>query len=174
VNRIFRVAVVVCTIATTCYPASAAERDYPDATLTPGRIQTKYTQDQICTGGFSKIIRAELSPADWNARRAEVYRRYRVRDARGANEVDHLVSLELGGANDVRNLWPQPTKGQKWNSFVKDHLENRFRGMVCNEGFPLAAAQHAIATDWIAAYREYVSPEPQGEDGHFDPSQFEH
>src|SRR6267142_2457244 len=26
----------------------------------------------------------------------------------GSYEVDHLISLELGGANTLANLWPQP------------------------------------------------------------------
>lgn len=39
-------------------------------------------------------------------------------------EVDHLISLELGGANAIENLWPQPFDG-KWNAHVKDRLELR-------------------------------------------------
>ncbi len=32
-----------------------------------------------------------------------------------AHEVDHLVSLELGGSNDIRNLWPEPSAG-RWGA----------------------------------------------------------
>jgi len=38
-------------------------------------------------------------------------------------EVDHLISLELGGTNNISNLWPQPYAGE-WNAHQKDKLEN--------------------------------------------------
>jgi hypothetical protein len=62
------------------------------------------------------------------------------------------VSLELGGANDIANLWPQPYGGP-WGAEAKDRLENRLHRLVCSGELDLAAAQHEIATDWIAAYR---------------------
>ena len=65
-------------------------------------------------------------------------------------EYDHLVALELGGArNDARNLWPEP--GASPNP--KDSLENRLHARVCDGRMSLAAAQLAIARDWVAAYR---------------------
>ncbi len=68
-------------------------------------------------------------------------------------EYDHLVPLELGGArNDARNLWPEP--GASPNA--KDALEDRLNTMVCAGQLGLTAAQRAIATDWVAAYRQYV------------------
>jgi hypothetical protein len=68
-------------------------------------------------------------------------------------EYDHLVPLELGGApNDPRNLWPQP--GPSPNP--KDELEDRLRGLVCSGRLALAAAQRAIATNWVAAYRRFI------------------
>jgi hypothetical protein len=66
--------------------------------------------------------------------------------------MDHLISRELGGADNVRNLWPQPYTGP-WNARDKDRLENRLHREVCHEGLPLAEAQRMIATDWISAYR---------------------
>jgi hypothetical protein len=40
-------------------------------------------------------------------------------------EIDHLISRELGGADEVANLWPQSYGGQPWNAVLKDKLENR-------------------------------------------------
>jgi hypothetical protein len=46
---------------------------------------------------------------------------YGVRWAdRGRYEFDHLVPRELGGADDERNLWPQPLAEAR----VKDQEEN--------------------------------------------------
>ena len=56
-------------------------------------------------------------------------------------ELDHLVSLELGGANDAANLWPEypPTPNPK------DKVENALHAAVCDGKVTLKAAQNAIA-----------------------------
>ena len=71
-------------------------------------------------------------------------------------EVDHLVPRELGGADDVANLWPQPWEGAL-NARMKARLENRLHRLVCAGTVSLSSAQQRIRTDWIAAYRRYVS-----------------
>jgi hypothetical protein len=69
-------------------------------------------------------------------------------------EYDHLVPLELGGAeNDPRNLWPEP--GASPNP--KDELEHRLHSLVCAGELSLAAAQREIASDWVAVYRQPAS-----------------
>lgn len=64
-------------------------------------------------------------------------------------EIDHLVSLELGGSNDSKNLWPQPYF-PKPGAKEKDTVENALHRQVCSGKTTLAAAQRAIATDWYA------------------------
>jgi hypothetical protein len=39
-------------------------------------------------------------------------------------------------------------------------LEERLHEMVCSHQLDLAAAQKAIATDWIVAYQKYVRAVP--------------
>lgn len=70
-------------------------------------------------------------------------------------EVDHLITPELGGTDDIRNLWPQPYSATQWNARVKDELENRLRELVCDGKLDLPTAQRDIATNWIAAYQKY-------------------
>ena len=72
-----------------------------------------------------------------------------------AYEVDYLVTPALGGADDIHNLWPESYSATAWNSQVKDALEDRLRGMVCDGSLDLAEAQRDIASDWIAAYKKY-------------------
>jgi hypothetical protein len=84
----------------------------------------------------------------------------RVKEQRsGAShfEVDHLISLELGGADVAENLWPQSYDTQPWNAHVKDKLEDRLHALVCAGKMPLEQAQRDMATDWIAAYHKYVA-----------------
>jgi hypothetical protein len=38
----------------------------------------------------------------------------------------------------------------------KDRLENRLHALVCAEDLKIRAAQKAIATNWVSAYRRYV------------------
>ncbi|MGH2501500.1 MAG: HNH endonuclease signature motif containing protein, partial [Ktedonobacterales bacterium] len=71
----------------------------------------------------------------------------------GQYEVDHLVSLELGGSNDIANLWPElasPTPG----FHQKDKVENYMHDQVCSGAVPLATAQQEIATNWLALYQQ--------------------
>jgi len=124
----------------------------PDSKLTPGVADRRFALQDICTPGFTKTVRnVPKSVKD------QVYAEYGIQSHRpGDYEVDHLVSLELGGSNDPKNLWPQSYKTKPWNAHVKDALENRLHEMVCNGELPLETAQHDIATDWIAAYKKYM------------------
>jgi hypothetical protein len=73
----------------------------------------------------------------------------------GIMEIDHLISLELGGADDVKNLWPEPAEPRP-GFHEKDKLENLLHRMVCEGTISLPEAQREIATDWYAAYLKYV------------------
>jgi hypothetical protein len=71
-------------------------------------------------------------------------------------EIDHLISLELGGSNDTKNLWPQPYT-PKPGARQKDVLENWLSRQVCEHGMSLADAQKKIAENWWDAYQEMVT-----------------
>lgn len=76
--------------------------------------------------------------------------------------MDHLISLELGGSNSLKNLWPESFITEPWNAHVKDRLENKLHEMICSGEIDIKAAQREISTDWIASYKKYVGPEPNG------------
>jgi hypothetical protein len=61
-----------------------------------------------------------------------------------------------GAPEDPANLWPQPRFGV-WSADRKDTLEAKLCRLVCDGKVPLVEAQREIATDWIAAYRKYIS-----------------
>jgi hypothetical protein len=94
----------------------------------------------------------------------EAYAEYHiVSHTTGEYEVDHLIPLELGGSNDLKNLWPEPA-APKPGFHEKDSLENKLHELVCAGSLELGAAQHAIATNWWLAYVQYelggVAPAP--------------
>jgi hypothetical protein len=85
----------------------------------------------------------------------KVFKEYGIRHPRPrAYEVDYLIDPELGGSNDIQNLWPEPYSST-WNARVKDALEDRLHDLVCSGEISLATAQQEIATNWIAAYKKY-------------------
>ena len=138
--------ILLLSTVTTCYAEGPFD---PNPKLTPGDV-LQVTKKDICVPGYTKKVRSVP-----NAVRAEVFRRYGIiHPKKGAFEVDHLVSLELGGSNSVKNLFPQAYEGS-WNAHVKDALENRLHKLVCDDKIPLALAQREIRIDWIAAYKKY-------------------
>lgn len=120
----------------------------PNAALTPGATRA-VTLHEVCTPGAAGRARGVS-----RATKRVVFARYHVTARPGAYEVDHLISLELGGSNDVLNLWPQPYWGSM-NAHDKDRLENQLHALVCAGTVPLEEAQRAIARNWILALTVY-------------------
>jgi anti-sigma factor RsiW len=126
----------------------------PDARLTPGATRP-VTTDHVCsvrtTEGFYPI------PATLAYR---VFEKYKIRNPMPRTyEVDYLITPALGGADDIRNLWPQPYAGGEWNAHIKDALEEYLRNRVCQGQLDLATAQRDISANWIAAYQKYFDTE---------------
>ena len=122
----------------------------PNASLTPGDVLA-VTKTDVCQSGYSKLVRNVPQ-----AVKDQAYKNYGItHHAAGEYEVDHLISLELGGSNSIKNLWPQSYLTQPWNAHVKDKLENELHRQMCNGTISMATAQHDISTDWIAAYKKY-------------------
>jgi hypothetical protein len=123
----------------------------PDAKLTPGDTFITATKDMVCVPGYTATVRDVP-----DSLKKKVFAAYKIDPKSDKFEVDHLISLELGGSNDIKNLWPQSYTTLPWNAHVKDKLENRLHAMVCKGQITLADAQKAIATDWVAAYQKYI------------------
>jgi len=127
----------------------------PDTALTPGAA-LEVTAADICVSGYSKRVRNV--PAEI---KREAYAIYGVKTHEpGEYEVDHLISLELGGSNSLKNLWPQSFRTRPWNAYVKDALENELHRRVCAGTIDLAKAQYVIAHNWVIGYRIYVHANP--------------
>jgi len=140
-------------------PALALASDLPDSTLTPGAINPYVTQQNIhktvCVKGYTKTIRP---PAHFtNKLKKQQMREYGYADRNPKHyEEDHLIALSIGGApDDPNNLWPEP-RISEWNAKKKDRLEFVLYKMVCRQEISLTEAQHAMATNWIEAWKQYV------------------
>jgi hypothetical protein len=71
--------------------------------------------------------------------RDRVYTEYGRTRGPDCCEVDHLIPLELGGSNYMKNLWPEPDAPRPdWAE--KDQLENELHAEVCAGKIPLRRA----------------------------------
>jgi hypothetical protein len=130
----------------------------PNRKLTPGVVDPAATVAIVCTPNYTAGARNVTE-----SMKNEVFVRYGIVDVgvHGLYEVDHLISLEIGGANDVKNLWPQAycslDKGGTvcFGAREKDHAENFLHREVCAGRMTLAQAQAAIVKDWFKVYLQW-------------------
>jgi hypothetical protein len=127
--------------------ACVVDGAFPDPDCTLGGVMG-ITQEEICT--TSTKGRRHVSEQT----KKQVFAAYGITypAARGAYEVDHFIPLELGGSNDVANLWPEaaePVPG----FHEKDKVETHLHDQVCKDGMDLAEAQRTIVKDWLSYYR---------------------
>lgn len=130
-------------ITTVASEKSDLSRLYPDPTLTPGDVLTSDVS-QICMSGYTATVRdVPLSE------KKEVYAEYGVSypQPTGTYEVDHFIPLELGGSNDIKNLWLEPASPTP-GFHQKDQFENYEHREVCSGAITIQEAQQRMVTDW--------------------------
>jgi hypothetical protein len=134
-----------------CAVRSGAGQPLPDPVCTPGATNPAVTDatlaSTICLAGWTATVRPDQSLTD--SLKQQQIREYGYFDTNRADyEEDHLIPLELGGAPaDPKNLWPEA--GGIPNP--KDGVENALKQAVCDHRVDLAAAQRAIAQNWVTA-----------------------
>ena len=128
----------------------------PDPSCTPGGINPSVTAATLRDPAWRTgcIRNHETS----EKAKHKAYRWYGLRDPHRnygdtqVCELDHLVPLELGGADGLGNIWPEcgPSHTVLQDRYfkVKDRVENYLAYEVKSGRMPLAAAQHGIAENW--------------------------
>jgi hypothetical protein len=140
------------TLAGHCtFRGTVTPDELPDPACTPGAYDPAITAAVLCAPGYRtstyRAPESQTSRFKYNV----AYPAYGV-PSTTATELDHLISLELGGANDASNLWPEAPLTPN----PKDLVENALHDWVCAvtgtaAQARLAAAQIAIAGDWLTA-----------------------
>jgi hypothetical protein len=121
----------------------------PDRSCSPGAYFSGLTRAVICSGSFRTSTIRDVPQSEKYAVESEYGMPARLYGR--TIEIDHIVPLELGGSNDVANLFPEPGSGRA-SYHVKDELENRLHDLVCSGAVPLRTAQSRIATNWKRLY----------------------
>ena len=147
-------------LSTPAVANTAAAGDIPDLTLTPGLSRTGLSKSKICSIKWGKDERHVTETMKQQVFAAYGYTGYDdprcVPDSHGRRcEVDHLISRDLGGADDPKNLWPQAYGTTPWNATLKDKLENRLHKEVCAGHISLKAARGLLINDWRKAYVQF-------------------
>jgi hypothetical protein len=129
----------------------------PDRRCSPGAYSSGLTEAVICAPGFTTSSIRNVPQSEKSA--VETEYGMPAKPYGRTIEIDHIVSLELGGANNIANLFPEPGSGTA-NYHVKDRLENRLHEIVCGGGMTLRTAQRDIAGGWEALYRRVYGTAP--------------
>ena len=128
----------------------------PDPRCTPGGIDPSVTADVLRNRAWRTgcIRNCQTNEAEKHV----AYRWYGIRVPRrnyGESQVcelDHLVPLELGGADGLGNVRPEcgPSAVALDERYfkIKDRVENYLADEVKSRGMSLAAAQRGIASNW--------------------------
>ena len=131
-------AVLILTIAANAWAQDAL---LPNPRLTPGRIAER-DKDR---GGVT--VKMEQ----------KVFARYRLPWSRRAEfKIDHLIPLELGGADTIDNLWPQSLRIKPYGADRKELLTELLLQRIRTGRMTIAQAQGEIRRDWIDAFVDHL------------------
>ena len=122
----------------------------PNPALTPGAAVPGVSVEQVCAPGYASTSR---NPGLLDEQ--SVFQLYLLDYPASLSgyRVDRLIPTELGGADTLPNLWPEPTTPQ--TAGRKDQLTGWLHQLVCSDAVPLETAQRQVADDWYAAWLRY-------------------
>jgi hypothetical protein len=133
--------------------------DIPDLQITPGSVRAGLTKEKICDikwGRDERHVTLQMKQRVFELYGYSGYDDPRcVPVGKRSCEIDHLISRELGGADEVKNLWPQAYGTSPWNAVLKDKLENRLNKEMCAGRITLQEARDMLVNDWPKAYIKY-------------------
>ncbi len=129
----------------------------PDRRCSSGAYYSKLTKAVLCSSGFRTSAIRNVPESEKFA----VEREYGLAPGHYGRqlEIDHIVPLELGGSNDIANLFPEKLNAHPGYK-VKDKLENKAHQWVCTCRISLRSAQRQIARNWQVLYLRIFGPAP--------------
>ena len=131
-------ALLVLSLAT---QVRAGDNLLPDRELTPGKVARNGNDRHGVTEEMERHVFSSYH-IPWR-RRPEF-------------KVDHLIPVELGGADTIDNLWPQSLSARPYNAQRKELLTQRLLTEIASGEMTLAQAQREIREDWISCFVDHL------------------
>jgi hypothetical protein len=139
-----------------CMPRESNGHPIPDPNCSPGAINPTLTLKVLKTKGFTtKCVREQATS---KKQKEATYKWYGIPKPKNNSgktqtcELDHIISLQLGGADTLENLWPQCGPSgvalSKRHFKLKDDVENYLARQIKAGNINLEDAQKGIAEDW--------------------------
>ena len=129
----------------------AVSNGLPDSACTPGAVFSTST-DLICDKNYLKNV-LNVTPTVQKKVFAEYNLSYKLHDK---YKLDHIISLELGGSNNISNLWPEADNLTN-SSQMKDKLTAYLHDQVCKGNIDISEAQKEISSNWVTYYKKYLT-----------------
>ncbi|MGA9761646.1 MAG: DUF3761 domain-containing protein [Gaiellaceae bacterium] len=129
----------------------------PDRRCSPGAYYSGLTKAVICSASFRTSEVRDVPQSEKYAIEAAYGMAQRLYGR--TLEIDHIVSLELGGSNEPANLFPEKANARPGYK-VKDRLENKLHSLVCSGQMSLRSAQTQIAANWQELYEKVYGTAP--------------
>ncbi len=122
-------------------PAQAGDDMMPNPKLTPGRVARKDKDRRGVTEAMERKVFARYG-IPWS-RRAEF-------------KIDHLIPVELDGADTIDNLWPQSRRVKPYGAERKEFLTQHLVARIAAGKMTIAQAQKEISEDWISCFVDHL------------------
>ncbi|HWM24778.1 MAG TPA: hypothetical protein VNP98_08135 [Chthoniobacterales bacterium] len=122
-------------------PARAGDDMMPNPKLTPGRVAQRDKDRRGVTEAMERKVFARYG-IPWS-RRAEF-------------KIDHLIPVELDGADTIDNLWPQSRRVKPYGAERKEFLTQHLLALIAAGKMTIAQAQKEISEDWISCFVDHL------------------
>ena len=135
-----------------CHIGKKNDFPWPDPKCTPGAFNPSVTVETLTSKKF--VTDCIRNKATSEKEKGKTYETYDVahpsRADAGTCELDHLVPLELGGADTLDNIWPQCGTAESGDVYfrTKDKVETCIAKKVKAGDMDLDNARKKIAADW--------------------------
>ena len=122
--------------------AIPAQQEFlPNPKLTPGCVAaSEKDRGGVTLAMEQKVFARYHLPWEWRAR----------------YKIDHLIPLELGGADMIDNLWPQKIRARPYGADRKELLTEVLLQKIRAGKMTHVQAQEEIRRDWIDAFIDHV------------------
>ena len=139
---------------------------FPDRTCTPGALNPTVTEDVLRHSDFETECIRNMATSEEQKR--IIFKWYGVPEDTTC-EMDHLVSLEIGGADTLDNIWPQcgpahatgMARDFKQKDSVELFLGEQVKLGAANGGMSQQDAKQRVTQDWTTLIDEAKKPRPK-------------